>query len=132
MIVVDATVLVAFFETEDAHHVRALEVLRRGAGEPWGASVVTLAELFVGPARQSETDLARALAAVRRIGVAEIDLPPEAPTRLARLRAETGLRMPDCCVVAAAEEHDASVATFDRRLAACARSRGIEVHPQPV
>jgi predicted nucleic acid-binding protein len=130
VIVLDASVLVAFFEPEDEHHERALDVLQRGAREPWGASVVTLAELFVGPARRSHADLARAVAAVRRIGVAEIALPAEAATLLALLRAGTGLPMPDCCVLAAAETHEASVATFDRRLAACATGRGIEVHAQ--
>ena len=49
------------------------------------------------------------------IGV-EVDETPTDPLQLARLRVETGCKMPDCCVLATAANHDAFVATFDERL----------------
>ena len=53
--------------------------------------------------------------------MAEIPLGADAPTRLARLRAETGLKLPDCCVLLAAQDASASsVLSFDDRLSAAA------------
>nr|WP_293774994.1 hypothetical protein [Sporichthya sp.] len=43
------------------------------------------------------------------------------------MRAETGLRMPDCCVLLSAEATGATVATFDDRLAASAEARNLAV-----
>ena len=50
------------------------------------------------------------------IGV-EIDRSPIDPMQLARLRVETGCKMPDCCVIALAATRNAAIATFDERLA---------------
>jgi predicted nucleic acid-binding protein len=46
---------------------------------------------------------------------------------LAALRAGTGLKLPDCCVLQAAEQAHAGIATFDDRLAAAARELGVDV-----
>lgn len=51
------------------------------------------------------------------------------PLRLARLRATTGLKLPDCCALDAALGHGASLATFDEALAAAARRLGVDVLP---
>jgi len=37
----------------------------------------------------------------------------------------TGLKLPDCCVVLAAEDAGASIASFDERLAQCAEVRNL-------
>jgi predicted nucleic acid-binding protein len=47
--------------------------------------------------------------------------------RLAMLRAGTGLKMPDCCVLLAAEQAHGSLATLDDRLATAATERGLAV-----
>lgn len=47
-----------------------------------------------------------------------------APARLAVLRAGTRLKLPDCCVLLAAEQSHGAVATFDDRLANAAGDRG--------
>jgi len=122
VIVLDASTLIAHFDTSDGHHARAEELLLSAAGEALGASLLTLAELFVGPARVGQ--LTRATAAVRQLGVQAVDLDHELAARLALLRAETGLKLPDCCVLLAADQTGAAVATFDDRLAAVARDRG--------
>ncbi len=81
-----------------------------------GCSPITLAEVLVGPARRGRLDSASA--AVAELEVAGIPLGADAPARLAMLRAETGLKMPDCCVLLAAQDATADgVLTFDDALA---------------
>ena len=126
MIVLDASVLIAHLEVTDAHHQRATEVLFATAGEALGASPITLAEVFVGPARAGQLD--RAAAAIEDLQVEAVPLGVDAPARLAALRAETGLRMPDCCVLYAAQTANAALATFDDRLAAAATHHNLTVH----
>jgi rRNA-processing protein FCF1 len=43
------------------------------------------------------------------------------------LRAGTGLKLPDCCVLLAAQDHDGIVASFDKDLAQRARELGLAV-----
>jgi predicted DNA-binding protein (UPF0278 family) len=45
--------------------------------------------------------------------------------RLAQLRTDTGLKLPDCCVLLAAQDHDARVASFDTSLLKAARKLGL-------
>lgn len=47
------------------------------------------------------------------------------PLRLAELRASTGLKLPDCCVLDVAIRNQASLATFDNALATVAAARGV-------
>lgn len=126
MIVLDASVLIAHFDADDALHGRASTLLRSRAEEQFAASALTVAEVLVGPARAGA--LERAGAALRRLGVDTVPLLATSPATLARLRAATGLTLPDCCVLLAAEEAGAGLATFDDRLAAAARHRGLPVH----
>ena len=62
--------------------------------------------------------------------IAVDDLPGDAAGQLAELRAHTGLKLPDCCVLLTAERHGpAEIATFDTRLARVAVERGLVVRP---
>ncbi|MGK2956812.1 MAG: type II toxin-antitoxin system VapC family toxin [Acidimicrobiales bacterium] len=126
MIVVDANILIAHLDANDIHHDRAMALLLDLADSPLAASPLTLAEVLVGPARSGQ--LARANTALALLEVASIDLGPDAPMQLALLRAGTSLKLPDCCVLLAAENSTAAIATFDHRLAEVARDRGFEVH----
>jgi predicted nucleic acid-binding protein len=120
VIVLDASVLIGHLDRTDAHHDPAVGLLLATADDSLGASSITLAEILVGPARTGR--LAAAQAAIGILGVTEIPLGPDAAGRLAALRAETGLKLPDCCVLLAAEDARATgIATFDERLAGCAR-----------
>lgn len=125
MIVLDASVLIAHLDASDAYHERAETVLATLGTEHFGASPLTLAEVLVGPARAAQLD--RAIAALHLLNVVTVTLPEDAPLRLALLRAGTKLKLPDCCVLLAAETANASVVTFDSRLCAVARERGIVV-----
>lgn len=125
MIVLDASVLIGFIFDQDAHHAAAVALLRDEAGNAFGVSPVTLAEALVAPTR-----LGRVAAAERmllEIGVDEIALPRDAALVLAELRVESGLKMPDCCVLLAAITSNGAVATFDSRLKSVATSRDIRV-----
>jgi toxin FitB len=123
VIILDASVLIAHFDRHDAHHGAATQRLLDLADEPFGASLVTLAEVLVAPARAGNLPAARA--AMQTIGVSELPLPSDAAERLATLRAETALKLPDCCVLLAAEAADGAVFTFDDRLAREAARRGL-------
>lgn len=119
MKVVDASVLIAWLDADDSHHDRAVAVLEECADEPLAASVVTLAETMVGPARAGR--LAEVGLAIERLGVRSVAVPPDAAAELASLRTVTNLRMPDCCVILAGRMVEGQVLTFDGRLADCAR-----------
>ena len=122
MIVVDASVLIAHLDENDALHDRAVEALLATAEQPLACSPITLAEVLVGPARADRLRDARG--AITDLGVAEIPLGDDAAARLAALRAETALKMPDCCVLLAAEDGQAEmVLTFDNRLARATEQR---------
>jgi predicted nucleic acid-binding protein len=125
VIVLDASVLIAHLGTKDTPHDRAVELLIDTADEPLGASPLTLAEVFVGPAAAGKLETAQA--AIRELEVDTIALGDDTPSRLASLRAATRLRLPDCCVLLAAETVDAEIASFDDRLLASARNLGITV-----
>lgn len=115
MIVLDASVLIAHLDQKDAHHQMATECLLDAADKPFGASSITLAEVLVAPTRAGRIDAART--ALQTLGVDELPLPANSSERLAALRVHTSLKLPDCCVLLAAETSGGTVLTFDERLA---------------
>lgn len=131
MIVLDACVVIAHLAGDDVHHERATRLLASLAGQPKTMSVLTRAEVLVVPARAGRRRAAEDLLDQLNIGIWE--LPRDAAGQLAELRAHTGLRMPDCCVLLTAEiitaeiNGPAELATFDERLARAAAERGIPV-----
>lgn len=127
MIVLDASVLIGHLDTSDAHHAAARALLVAAVDEQLWASPMTLAEVLVGPTRAGAAE--RAMGSVLALGVRATPWPEDFSLRLARMRVDTGLRMPDACVLVAAEQPGAGLATFDGRLADAARNRGIPVVP---
>jgi predicted nucleic acid-binding protein len=123
VIVLDASVLIAYLNRRDAHHASAKERLRALVVEPFAASAVTLGEVLVLPTRSGRLPAARA--ALEALQVLELPVHPDSGERLAVLRAETQLKLPDCCVLLAAEDEGARVLTFDDRLARAAERRGL-------
>jgi predicted nucleic acid-binding protein len=120
--VVDASLIIALLDAGDAHHDRAVELLGDVAG-PLDASTLTVAEVLVGPARAGR--LAAARSALAALGLAAVPIEADAAPRLAELRAETGLKLPDCCVLLAAENVAAgAVLSFDDRLRRAADALG--------
>jgi predicted nucleic acid-binding protein len=121
----DASVLIAHFSKWDAHH-DAARALLSNAATPLLAHPLTVAEVLVGPVRAGLGE--RMLADLQRMGV-QITSHHMDPLRLAQLRATTGLRLPDCCVVDTAMRSAAPVATFDATLAGAARRLSVTVVP---
>lgn len=125
-VVLDASVLIGAMQPRDAHHAAARSILRRGAA--FGALLahpLTIAESAVGAALAGDTERLRS--AYAGLGIHSLPTDEDAPWRLARLRASTGLPMPDCCVLDSALEAGAALATFDQRLAHAAASAGVDV-----
>jgi len=119
VIVLDANVIIAFAEHGHVHAAQALDIL--DTEEELLIHPLTLAECVVGAARQGQEPALRDL--MERVGVMVWSPDPEHPWRLGRLRASTSLRLPDCCVLDVADHEDATLATFDTRLAQVARDR---------
>jgi len=127
VIILDASVMIAHLDASDDHHDRAVELLMEEAEHGFASSAVTVAEALVGPARRGRLEAARA--ALRQIGLEEIAVGPGASSQLATLRAETGLKLPDCCVLLAAWDAPAErVGTFDAKLREAASRLGLTSH----
>jgi predicted nucleic acid-binding protein len=127
VIVLDASVLIAFLDSDDTHHAAAEQLLTQAVDDDLAVNSFTLAEVLVAPVRDNR--LGAVLAALHALEVQELNFPADTAIRLAQLRVTTGLKMPDCCVLLAAEEAAASVASFDERLAQAAAMRNLPVLP---
>lgn len=125
MIVMDASVLIAYLDGNDAHHGPAVALLEHEVDDDFTASSLTLAEVLVGPTRAGR--VADAVAVLRDLEVGEQPFPPDAALKLAELRANTGLRMPDCCVLLVAQQVQARIASFDAALKTAAVKCGLAV-----
>jgi predicted nucleic acid-binding protein len=68
-----------------------------------------------------------AYAALEAMDLTVLDIPAAAAVQLASLRARTGRRMPDCCVLLAAAHTGGVVLTFDETLRGSAAELGISV-----
>lgn len=123
MIVLDASVLIAHLAGDDAHAALALQIL--DTEEELAIHPVTLAECLVGPARLNRE--LEAMAMIKRLGIEQVAISHVEPMDVARLRAATQLKLPDCFVLAAAMHAAASLATFDASLSRAAAELGITV-----
>jgi len=130
VIVLDASVLIAVLIPQDMHHHFAASLVAGAISSSQNLLVnpVTLAEILVLPTRENRVDLV--LAALAGLGVQEDPLPTNAARVLARLRVDTGLKLPDCCVLLTAMDRQATLASFDQRLLAAAAALGIAVQAQ--
>ena len=125
MIALDASVLIAHLHPGDVHHGAATRILLDAAPGSMLVHTMTLAEVLVGAVRLGLGASMRDDVRAAGIGVASHDA--DEPLRLAELRAASGLKLPDCCVLDVAIGHRASLATFDDALAAAARRHDVAV-----
>lgn len=123
--ILDASVLIGHADADDAHHARAVDLLLDHAGEPFRVNPLTLAEFLVGPAREGR--LADAELHLATLRVEAVALSADAPRHLAELRAGTGLRLPDCCVLLTAFQTGEALASFDADLRRAASGLGLVV-----
>jgi predicted nucleic acid-binding protein len=121
--VLDASILLAHLDDTD-RHTEAAETILAEADE-LAASTITLAEVLVGAARAGRLD--EQLEALFALKISELPVERGAAAQHARLGVETGLRMPDCCVLHAAVTAGAdALATRDDRLSRAAAERGLD------
>jgi predicted nucleic acid-binding protein len=123
MIVFDANVLIAYLDADDDLHADANALLAAAIDDVFGVSSLTLAEVLVAPVRTGHLEtVTRALS---ELEMHELPSQKDTAVRLAQLRVTTGLKMPDCCVLLAAEDSHATLASFDDRLVQAAEQRNI-------
>lgn len=125
MIVLDANVLIGLFDPADAQHAEAESLLRDHADETMAMSAMTLAEFLIRPTIAAVADKAELF--IANLGIVVCPLLADDSRHLARLRAESGLKMPDAVVLWLAQSSSASLMTLDRRLAQVATETGLAV-----
>jgi predicted nucleic acid-binding protein len=125
MLVLDASVLIGLLNESDPHHTQALRLFETNSDRALLMNPVTKGEFLVNPARAGRLD--EGVALLDALGISEVPFGADAAVRLASLRAQTGSTMPDCCVLLAAQQARADIATFDDRLRRSAERLGITV-----
>ena len=70
MTILDASVLIAHLDADDAHNERAAQLLEKVAPSGLRASPLTIGEVLVAPARAGRLD--RAPHAIKTLGVATV------------------------------------------------------------
>ena len=125
MIVFDASVLIAYLDSDDELHGDADTLLSESVDDDFGVNSLTLAEVLVVPARAGRLEAVQK--ALHELEMDELPFPLDTAVRLARLHVSTDLKMPDCCMLLAAEDHHATVASFEDRLTQAAKLRGLDV-----
>jgi len=127
MITLDASVVIAHLQPRDPHHHAATAYLRDNADEPLLIHSLNLAEVLVGGVRAGRGQ--ELLDDLHAIGIRVADQREGEPLRLAALRVDTGLKLPDCCALDAALTSESTLATFDERLASAAHTRHLKTAP---
>lgn len=124
MTCLDASVVLALLNTEDAHH----RVARSSVAQlprPLVIHELTLAECLVRAVRAGRDrhvlDVLSDLCSITGSSGAQ------GAHRLAQLRARAGLPLPDCCALDAAIQRGTGLATFDVRLARAAADLGVHL-----
>ncbi|MFT4136210.1 type II toxin-antitoxin system VapC family toxin [Microbacterium sp.] len=122
--ILDASVVIALRSEHDRHAGRAAALLARA--DDLIIHPVTLAECLVVPARAGIADEVRD-ALVDGLGLRLWTPDEDEPVRVATVRAQTRVALPDCYVLVLAEQLGAPLATFDQGLRSAAAARGVEV-----
>ena len=118
--IVDAGILIGFFDGSDAHHLGAKRELAnaRQRGDQIAVPASALAEALVSPARAGESSVAAMREFIKRLPLVVAELDSEIAVVAARLRARHGqkLKLPDALVIATAIQKEANIlVTTDRR-----------------
>ena len=125
VVVFDADVLIAYLGREDAHHIEAVERMRR-ALEPGTrrlVSAVNYTEVLIGPLQNAGSAGAETVDAMfARFGIETIQVDMVLARRAAAVRARTRLKLPDAYALATAihaerRGHDnVRLESFDERV----------------
>lgn len=129
MITLDASLVIAHLNPHDSHHQAATAYLRDSAGERLLIHSLNLAEVLIGGVKVRRGQ--EMLSDLHAIGIGVADRTEGEALRLAHLRVECGLKLPDCCALDTALATKSTLATFDDALAKAARTRHVTVAPNP-
>jgi predicted nucleic acid-binding protein len=122
LLVLDASVVIALLDENDALHERATAVLERARSDELVLPASAFAEILVAPFRESADAVARFETTLAEVPVRVQPLTATIARRAASLRAtHPRLRLADALVLATAAEAGAAVLTADRTLARHAR-----------
>lgn len=131
LIVIDASVLIAFFKVGDPFHDRVVSAVTSAIrrGDRLRTNELTAAEYMVGAARDNA--VGDADSDLSALGIERREFPRSLAPRLAQIRHEARVRLPGAAVLLTAIDSTergtvaVSVATFDDRLRAGAATYGI-------
>jgi predicted nucleic acid-binding protein len=116
IVVLDASVVIAFLDAADTHHAAAVAALAKVRSRELVLPASAYAEMLVGPARRGRQAMVAAREFVADLALRVEPLSADIAERAAVLRAtHRSLRLPDALVLATADALDAlSVLTADR------------------
>jgi predicted nucleic acid-binding protein len=112
--VLDSDALIAALDRADAHHPRASRAIRALDGQELLLSLVNYAEVLVRPAEDEDT-LRRATNAISALGI-KLVAPTATMARQAAQHRRLNISLADGFAMATAQDADAALATFDRRV----------------
>jgi predicted nucleic acid-binding protein len=127
--VLDTDVVIAALDRHDAHHRAAAAAVLAMIedGTPLLLSTINYAEALVRPA-EDERSLRAAVDAIGSLGIRLVAPPPPLARDAARHRS-LAISLADGFAIATAQAHDASVATFDRRVWRALAKLGVPLAP---
>jgi predicted nucleic acid-binding protein len=108
LVVLDASVVIAFLDPDDALHDAAVEALIEHLARRPADSVTAYAEILVAPYRQGAEAVAEVDAFLADFAIHIEAMTPAIARRAAQLRGESrSVRLPDALVLATADELEA-------------------------
>jgi predicted nucleic acid-binding protein len=125
LVVLDASALIALASDTDPNHSWAMAMFRDTAAFGLQMTALTQAEVLVHPARAGK--LEKFLKLIGALGLEITPIEESDSRQIAKIRAETSLKMPDAVVLSQATKVSGSVATTDKQLAKVAKDKGLGV-----
>ena len=123
-VVLDASVLIALYSSRDRNHKWAIDFFKQTLDRNLKMTVLNFAECLVHPVRAGKFEEFNS--GIAGLGIEIVGLEPPAAAELAKLRAETSLKMPDVLVLFQALKSNAALASTDLQLSNTARKLGLE------
>ncbi len=115
LVVLDASVAIAFLDAGDAHHAAAVEAVGRARRDELVLPSSAYAEILVDPWRRGPDAVALVRRFLTDLSIRIEPLTAEIAERAAQLRSRhRALRLPDALVLATADVLDAGALTCDR------------------
>lgn len=124
MIVLDASVLIAYLDRDDQHHLQAETLLAREIDDDFAANSWT--RLRCLSFRHAKADCRPYAARWQTRSCTSCPSPTDTAVELTQLRAGTNLKMPDCWSLLAAQNAHARLTSFDDRLVAAAAALNLD------